>query len=141
MPLLEEIGYDENKHNAMVAAARGCGITNVIRNLVQDYLLVYADQLKKAADINGGLCDAFASDVIALVSGAKLAWGDEIDDTMPGADSHAIVVFEGRFYDAECPEGADSVNDIPFFRACREIYEESLVQIARKEANREARDR
>jgi hypothetical protein len=49
----------------------------------------------------------------------------QVDATAFGG--HAFVVFEQRFYDAECPEGADSFFDLPLFSRPLQRTLESLL--------------
>jgi hypothetical protein len=90
-----------------------------------------------ARDINSGSCDQFAKDLVATVGRGKEVWGNMIDPEMPGSDSHCVAAIDGRYYDAEVPEGMDDIRDIPYFSECREIYEESLERMARNQHRRD----
>lgn len=46
---------------------------------------------------------------------APLSWGD-LDTLGIIQDAHCWLMFQGRHYDAEAPEGVDSLFDLPFFR-------------------------
>ncbi len=58
-------------------------------------------------DINNGHCDAWA-DLAAerLHEGAFSTWVDPY---------HCVLVFDGKFYDADCPEGAAHWDQLPMF--------------------------
>lgn len=64
-------------------------------------------------DINNGLCEDFAETIESKVPGAQLFWLEELDSKYQN-DGHCIIKFEGRFYDAECPQGVDKLEEIPF---------------------------
>jgi len=64
-------------------------------------------------DINNGLCYEFGCDVEADVEGAIVLWLDEIDEKYE-MYSHAVVLYNGRYYDAECPKGVEKIEDLPF---------------------------
>jgi hypothetical protein len=76
-----------------------------LRRHPHPYAAKYADY-PAPADINAGFCDQWAAHVVALVPGAWWRWL---------APDHAAVVIDGRFYDAECHEGVESVGDLPLF--------------------------
>ena len=79
-------------------------ITEVIEQLVIEY-----DQ--DPYDINNGSCDCFAMDVIERM-------GDYSDDLYEIWDDdicHCFIFYEGKYYDAECPEGVNGQFDLPIF--------------------------
>lgn len=98
-------------------------IPDTIRRLIEEAVRVCG--FVDARDINSGSCDQFAGDLVATVGRGKAVWGDEVDPGMPGADSHCVAEIDGRYYDAETPEGVADIRDISYFRECREIYEDS----------------
>ena len=60
-------------------------------------------------DINNGRCDDFAEAVAARVAGAE-----SVPASGFGADlAHQVVLFGGRFYDAECHGGVQNLMDLP----------------------------
>lgn len=64
-------------------------------------------------DINNGWCLVFAETVAERVPGAKV-----VDAADLGADPsvcHYVLVHNGRFYDAEAPEGMEAVCDLPIY--------------------------
>lgn len=70
-------------------------------------------------DINCGSCETWADAVTGLIPGAEALW----DDQLPGfnltsydAGDHCVLVYEGRYYDAECHLGVDYWEDLPFWR-------------------------
>jgi hypothetical protein len=71
-------------------------------------------------EINNGDCEAFTMDIIDELGGEDAprlfmdntppdAWGDS------DAPEHCWVVYEGRFYDAECPGGVKTREELPIF--------------------------
>ena len=59
-------------------------------------------------DLNFGYCDRWADFVLTHLDGAE----EEILDTAP---PHVVVRYQGKFYDAEIPEGVDYIEQIPFY--------------------------
>jgi hypothetical protein len=57
-------------------------------------------------DINNGQCEEWAYAAAELIPEAFPAWMDE---------DHCVLVYRGRFYDADCPDGVDDVEDLPMF--------------------------
>jgi hypothetical protein len=62
-------------------------------------------------DINRGRCVDWAEIVCRFVPAAQM---EEHDDPETGM-LHTFVVLAGRYFDAECPGGADFVTDLPCF--------------------------
>jgi hypothetical protein len=65
-------------------------------------------------DINNGYCGQWAGRAADLIDGAYPVWieGYE-DDGHPWY--HCVLVYEDRYYDADCPDGVDDVDDLPMF--------------------------
>lgn len=57
-------------------------------------------------DINNGYCEDWAHRAADLIQEAFPAWLDE---------DHCVLVYRGRYYDADCLEGVDDVEDLPMF--------------------------
>lgn len=57
-------------------------------------------------DINNGHCDAWAERAAELLPGGFATWVDTY---------HCVLVYDGRFYDADCPEGTRHWKDLPMF--------------------------
>lgn len=117
MPLLSDLDYDERKHNRMVNRLKRLKraektITAIIERMAEGYNDLYGVD---SEEINSGLCDDFAADVCAVVKGATHKWDDELRDDGWEDGSHNIIIFEGRFYDAECSEGVDNWRELPYF--------------------------
>lgn len=55
-------------------------------------------------DINNGYCEEWAYRVADLVPEAFPVWMDE---------DHCVLVYRGRYYDADCLDGVDDVDDLP----------------------------
>lgn len=66
-------------------------------------------------EINGGDCLTFADEVSKLFQGAYAAWGHTVDPDLVDGSEHCVIVYKGRFYDSQCPEGVDKIEDIPFW--------------------------
>mgnify|MGYP001613421303 FL=1 len=68
-----------------------------------------SDALGKVSDlareINQGWCGDFATFVVDHLPGARFNWRTD----------HGFVEWNGRYYDAECPDGVDEVDDLPIF--------------------------
>lgn len=60
-------------------------------------------------EINNGQCTDFAEDVVTLL---KHAGYDAKWDWIPGLP-HAAVAFQGKWFDAECPQGAPA-HELPY---------------------------
>ena len=63
-----------------------------------------------AEGINSGNCFAWAKIVFDLVEGSKIA-GHNIDGY-----GHSWIEYEGKCYDAECPQGVLFWGNLPFFK-------------------------
>lgn len=63
-------------------------------------------------DINDGKCDTWAGRAAELLrqrgKNAYTAWID------PAVD-HCVLVYDGKFYDADCPDGVDLWSELPMF--------------------------
>lgn len=88
-----------------------------------EYLRVRLSQGEEPTtwDINNGFCEDLAEIVAARIPGAEVvpAYDPELhplrEDGGYDAD-HFVIVFEGRFYDCECPEGVNHVRDLPIYQ-------------------------
>ena len=63
--------------------------------------------------INNGHCSFFAEEVAKEFRGAKSIWDDS-------HGWHCFVLYCGKFYDSECPEGVSHPKDLPFFKRVKE---------------------
>lgn len=118
MPLLEEMGYEEHSHRIMMrkAANANRGIETAIRLLADGYVDLYGlDVIGGIPAINRGMCEAFAKDIVSIIPDARAVWDDDLD-TMIAYGSHCVIVYGGRYYDAECPEGSDDFRDLPYYQ-------------------------
>lgn len=57
-------------------------------------------------DINNGHCEQWAYAAAELIPDAFPAWMDE---------DHCVLVYQERFYDADCLDGVDDVENLPMF--------------------------
>lgn len=75
-------------------------------------------------DTNCGSCEEFAQDVIehlGLEEGDEIAacWHDEMPDCTAEEAwywSHKFILYQGKYYDSECPEGVTEWRELPCFR-------------------------
>jgi hypothetical protein len=103
-------------------------ITRVIIALREHYLAEH--ELQSYADINRGLCPEFAEDVLDVLyknygMSFREAWCESNDsyDELETWPYHMWIVFNGRCYDAECPDGANEFKQLPFFVRIRNMIE------------------
>jgi hypothetical protein len=91
----------------------------------------YLEDYPTAWDINNGLCEAFAQDVLEICGGETRdcygLWLDEIPGFVGDGD-HYVIYFAGKYYDAECPNGVDDWHDIPLIRNKDKTREEVLAE-------------
>lgn len=100
----------------------------------------YADDDISAENINRGYCADFADtlwraypntlqvlgiydadDVLTL----GIASEPLLEAAIDGQIGHTFLVYEGRFFDAECPEGVDSIIALPTFQRALLEYREA----------------
>jgi hypothetical protein len=74
-------------------------------------------------DINNGWCEEYANDVQTIAPSVDVVWLDGLlgDD----APAHCAILYQGRFYDAECISGVDDVHELPIFQERPRLTEES----------------
>jgi len=76
-------------------------------------------------EINRGNCDTFANQIETLGFG-EAVWGDELspedwsfssEDWFTNyAPYHCLILYQGRYYDSECPEGVKWPDQLPYYR-------------------------
>ena len=76
--------------------------------------------------INCGHCEPFAETIVKQIEGAEGYWGDNFDAEFWGIDVehwvedhaayHYFILYKGRYYDAEAPEGVDHPKDLPLYQ-------------------------
>lgn len=91
-------------------------ISSAIKAVTKLYLKHF--NFKHPREINEGFCEDFANDV-AYVFGEeiKCIWGDEIKKIqLTLRNSHCLIEYKNRYYDAECPEGVDDFLKLPLYR-------------------------
>ena len=57
-------------------------------------------------DINNGFCEKWAFLAADRIAEAFPAWIGDV---------HCVLVYKGRYYDADCLDGVDDVEDLPMF--------------------------
>jgi DNA repair protein RadC len=108
-PLMAEAGYDKEKHDKRIEKIRSMGLNmpDAIRAVARAYIDLYG--LSGPKEINRGMCAEFAADIESLFKDAESFWDDELFDRIrEGEGSHKIIVYGGRHYDAEHPDGWDA---------------------------------
>lgn len=63
-------------------------------------------------DVNCGYCEDFAEAVVKRIPSAEIKWLDEEDENI----SHCVVVYQGKYYDAECLEGVEDWHNLPLVK-------------------------
>jgi len=103
------------------------GIAQTIISLRSQYLKQL--DFTKPSEINNGNCGEFANDVADQIPGAYAIWGDDLcpilwsykvirlpDWFTNFAPGHCFIMYDGRFYDSECPDGCDFPDELPFYQ-------------------------
>lgn len=114
--ILEEAGYSQCDHDAMVGRVRerkNQTFSDAVERLADGYVGLY--DLNGDWEINAGMCEDFASDVVGIFPEAKAIWDDELPGG-PCNGGHCVVCYRGEYYDAECPEGVENWNELPIYR-------------------------
>jgi hypothetical protein len=67
------------------------------------------------SEVNNGNCDEAAHDVAEKIPGATPVYTEDVidNDDWPG---HCWVKWNGKHYDAECPDGVESWQSLPLFQ-------------------------
>ena len=77
------------------------GITQAILRL----RCIYAKQYDATPqDVNGGLCEDFAGDIVNMGFG-NVIW----------SGAHCFVLYNGKYFDSECPQGCNHPDKLPFY--------------------------
>lgn len=118
---------DKNQHKAALSALRSkqLPISDLVVHLVGLYEDAYGTD---AYEINCGLCEDFAHDLVWALGEdpyshscpIEIRWHDEMEDcTEEEANTwaHCFVVYQGRYYDSQAPEGVDAWRELPCFRS------------------------
>ncbi len=64
---------------------------------------------------DGGCCD-FAAAVVRRFECARAEWGCDVAPELEWCGCHCYIVFDGRYYDAECFDGVARPHGLPFYR-------------------------
>jgi len=116
--ILPEAGYIQTYHDARVQAIQASTITEAILALVRVYENLYGVD---AYNINCGMCEDFANDLVSLFPEAVAEWGDGFTTEQDDPDQyayHCIVLYQNKFYDSQHPEGIEDFREISAFK-CR----------------------
>lgn len=100
---------------------------NLRKEILKHTLIVLStmDESKQTAwDINNGLCEDFALDIISKFGGeSDTLFGVWLDEY---GVNHFVICFNEKYYDAECPDGVDRITDIPCYKNRNRTREEVL---------------
>jgi hypothetical protein len=86
-------------------------------------------------DINCGLCEDFAQEVIQQIAGGEtstlfMVWIEDLKGTPFPDASHAVICWKNgnkyMYFDAECPEGTSDVRKIPAMANQKKTREEVI---------------
>lgn len=83
-------------------------------------------------DINNGWCDKWAHGARELVRDGQVVWLDDLDPK--NQYNHAVLLLDGRYYDAQCLEGVENHEDLPL---CREVTRTQWMRQRAKERKHE----
>ncbi len=99
-------------------------IDKIILSLIDEYKNEI-HSINKPSDINSGLCDVFAVDVIDRMGG----YSDNLfemctehldkSDHLPG---HVWIRYKGRHYDSEHPMGVNEPKELNIFKYCQRYF-------------------
>lgn len=95
-------------------------VTQAINAVLPDYLT----RVEYPYDINCGLCEDFARDVIEKLGGytdeLDYVWVEDIENTPAPDGAHCVIYLrcEGStfYFDAEIPEGTNDLTQIPVIK-------------------------
>lgn len=89
-------------------------ISRVIKKLANDYVQYH--KFLSPGCINEGHCNIFAGYVKEIFPKVKLVFDGKIDEE-PDWFDHCCVYYNGKYYDAECPQGVQDWRDLPFYES------------------------
>ena len=98
-------------------------ISGFIKNLVNSF--ISKGYAPNAYEINNGQCEDFAW-IIECEGFGEMLWQDQLEeitdltwgeykDEIEGYCHHCFILYNGKFYDAECPSGVEHPKDLPLF--------------------------
>lgn len=104
-------------------------ISKVIRNVLAEW----KKEGFTPAGINESFCEDFAENVTYVFDeGVKITWGmDEVDRYLGPIDldakaevslGHCFLLYKGKFFDSERPDGVGEFLDLPFFQRSGAAY-------------------
>lgn len=113
MPLLEESGYDEQKHNSQIQTLKSqlpLPTPKLIQELAKIYTSLYG---VSPEEINRGMCYDFAHDLKSLLGEGNVYWDDELGNSSEeGNGWHAFLEYRGRYYDSLHPQGVEDWREL-----------------------------
>lgn len=93
-------------------------ISEVIRYEVKKWIESEYFNMKDAEDINNGKCSQFAKSVKDSLGSPEdleiCSYG--YDGGNYQSNAHRWILYNGKHYDAECPEGVNKPRNLPIFR-------------------------
>ncbi len=99
------------------------GVGKTVTEVIQDTVRRYGG---RACDINEGECEIFSEILVRALdaNGLSGAWQGSNWD-------HSWVVYQGRYYDAETPNGVGNPRDLPFFHRHPDLWGTPMKQLDR----------
>ena|ERR1700730_4190281 len=91
---------------------------------IQEFDSVMRGGVTDAWDINNGSCEEWAEYVRERLPGAEVYWLDQLARTTL---THCVVIFEDKFYDAECHDGVSNWKDLPVYKDRRKTREQVIA--------------
>ena len=92
-------------------------ISDIIKYEVKQWTESEYFNINKASDINNGKCSQFAKSVKDTMGNPKnleiLSYGY---NGKYSSNAHKWIYYEGKHYDAECPEGVNKPQNLPIFQ-------------------------
>jgi hypothetical protein len=87
-------------------------ITEIILKKRQEYIISYS--LKSFVDINSGLCEQFAMDVIREMGGYRKGLHELCTENFPEKRywGHVWVFYNGKHYDSEHSNGVENIDEL-----------------------------
>ena len=86
---------------------------DLIDAINDEYMEDYQELTPK--EINNGYCDMWARQFVDRFGGEH-QWSYDFPDFPNSASGHSWVSYQGKFYDAEIPDGVNQLEDIPYFK-------------------------
>lgn len=96
--------------------------TNLVKNVWDTWVRENPD-LTDPVRVNNGYCFEFALDVFAANPSVSF-----VLNTTPSQE-HVVVVYNNKFYDAECLHGAPNLRALPIWQRMADLMHTSVAKI------------